>query len=434
MAKRASLIACILGLSATAGCLILTGCDQESAKPADQPTTQNKQPDMVQLPPTAEKALSLETGRAENRTLDMTVKTTGEVLANANLMTHVTAPVTGRVTEVLVRIGDRVTEGDALLKVRSNDIEQSEADLLQNESQVRADLKRDLMQIDSDTETARSQIKLSESNYKRMQGLLDEKIAARADWEAARTQFEKDKIALDALIRKREQTLILSKERMNVSCEPIKQKLRILGLDDTSIARVLKTREVQAEVPVPSPESGLVSERLVNVGELIDPSKPLFTIGNFDSVWIKADVYEKDVSKVKAGQPITLEVDSFPGEQFQGKLDYVADSISPDTRTLNVRAEVANPTLKLKPKMFARMNILVGEQNILSIPKTAIQDAGYSKVVYVPLGSGRFHEQKVDLGSEVGDFVQVLAGLNPGDPVVTKGSFELRSQAVRQTN
>jgi cobalt-zinc-cadmium efflux system membrane fusion protein len=335
---------------------------------------------------------------------------------------------------VMVRIGDHVTEGQPLCRIRSNDIEQAEADLLQNEGQVKAELKQNLLQIDSDIETSRAQVKLSESTYNRLKGLVEEQIASRADFEAAKTAFEKDKIIVAALDRKRQATIALANERMKLLCEPIKQKLRILGVNEDSISEVITTRQVDAEVPVLSPEGGVVSERTINMGELADPTKQLFTIGNFDSVWIKADVYEKDVAKVKMGQPIQLEIESFPGEQFHGRLNYVADSISPDTRTCNVRAEVENPGCKLKPKMFARMTILVGEHEILSVPKASIQDAGYAKVVYVPRGTDKYQERKVELGNEVGDFVEVLKGLRSGETVVTNGSFELRSQVLKQEN
>jgi RND family efflux transporter MFP subunit len=184
---------------------------------------------------------------------------------------------------------------------------------------------------------------------------------------------------------------------------------------------------------VVAPESGIISERLVNVGELVDPTKPLFTIGDFHNVWLKADVYEKDVSKVKEGQPIQLEVDSFPGEKFTGRLDYVADSINPDSRTLTVRAEVPNPGLKLKPKMFARMKILVGEHKVLTIPSSSVQDAGTSKVVYIPKAKGVFEERKVTLGTEYGDEIEIISGVRPGERIVTKGSFDLRSESLRQS-
>ena len=380
-----------------------------------------------------EKSIGLEYAVAQERLLDFAVKTTGEVLANANLLTHVNTPVGGRVQEVLVSVGDRVAGGQTLLLIRSQDIGQAEADLLQNDAQVRADLKRDLLQIDSDMSQANAQIKLSESTYQRIKNLVEEKIASRADFEAARTQYEKDKITLDTLARKRQATVALSEERLRLLTEPIRQKLRLLGVSDVGIDRVLKTHEVNPVVPVIAPEAGVVSERLINVGELTDPSKALFTIADFHSVWLVADVYEKDIAKVQVGQPIELEVDSFPGDKFVGKLNYVADSINPDTRTLAVRAAVDNPGLKLKPKMFARMTILVGEHQVLTIPKEALQDAGSYKVVYVPEGGGNFNERKVQLGSESGNYVEVLAGVRNGEKVVTKGNFDLMSESLRES-
>ncbi len=438
-------------------CLCLTGCDQQTkpnstsgtsstsaipgegdggAKVKDDATTVAKVngQSIISVTPATEKALNLETSNAQFRNVDFAVKTTGEVLANANLTTHVNTPVTGRITEIMVRVGDVVKQGAILMQMHSQDIEQAEADLLQNASQVRADLKRDLLQIDSDITQGQAQMGLSQSTYMRVKGLLDEKIASRADYEAAKTQYDKDKISLDALNTKRVATVSLSKERLTLLTEPVKQKLRLLGTSDKQIEQVIRTGEINPVVPIVSPESGIVTERLINVGELADPTKALFTIADFNSVWLKADVYEKDISKVKVGQPIELEVDSFPGEKFRGRLNYVADSVNPDTRTLTVRAEVPNPGSKLKPKMFARMRIFVGNSSVLTIEKNAVQDADDDKVVYVPMGSGKYREQKVKLGGESGNLDEVIAGVKNGDPVVIKGSFELRSEALKQSN
>jgi len=388
---------------------------------------------VIHLSDDAQKESQIEYATAQEEPVDSAVKVTGEVLADANLQTHVTTPVTGRVTEVLVHIGDRINEGKELVNIRSTDIEQAEADLLTNANQVKADLKQALLQIDCDLATAQAQLKLSESTFKRISSLVDEKIASRAEFEAAKTQLEKDKIALDSSIHKREATIELSKERMELMTEPNKMKLRLLGVSDVEINVVVKTHKVDPVVPVLAPENGIISERLVNVGELVDPTKPLFTISDYHNVWLKADVYEKDESKVKEGQPIELICDSFPGEKFTGRLDYIAPEINSDTRTLLVRAEVPNPGLKLKPKMFGRMQILVGAHKVLTIPSTAVQDAGTSKVVYVPRGQGVFEERKVKLGNDFGDKVEVLQGVNAGERVVTRGSFDLRSESLRQS-
>jgi membrane fusion protein, heavy metal efflux system len=389
---------------------------------------------VVHLSREAQQSIKVETEPVRKQVLNCSVSTTGEVLANASLLRHVNAPVTGRVISVGAAVGDHVAEGHLLVVVRSNDIEQLQSDLLQNQSQVNADLKRDLLQIDAELNQAQSQIKLSESTFNRVKGLLDEKIVSQAEFEAARTELEKNRNSIEALNSKRAATIALSGERLKLLTDPIKHKLKILGLPEATIEKVLHKREVDPHVPVLSPEAGVVIERMINVGELIDPSKALFTIGDFRSVWVKADIYEKDIAKVRLGQPIELEVDSFPGLKFHGKLNHVADSVNPETRTLSVRADVANPGQKLKLNMFARMNILVGEHSVLSIHKNAVQDAGSRKVVYVPAGLNEFEERQVRLGGESGPYVEVLSGLKPGELVVTNGSFELRSVSLRESD
>jgi len=386
---------------------------------------------LVHMPTDAEQVVGLNTADVNYRELDSDVNVTGEVLANANTQTHVTTPVTGRITEILVKIGDHIQEGKPLMLVRSTDIQQAESDLLQGTQQVRSDLKQALIQIDCDTATAEAQLKLDDKIYQRLKGLYEEQIASKADFQAAETNFLKDQIAVKNQHQKRQATVALSNEKMKLVTGPAMTRLRLLGVSDEQIAEVMKTEAVDPMVPVLAPEDGIVVERTVNVGELVDPSKALFTIGDFHSVWLKADVFEKDISKICKGQPIQLKVDSFPDRVFAGRLDYMANQVDSDTRTLAVRAEVVNQQELLKPKMFARMKILVGQQRVLAIPISAVQDTRNGKVVYVPVDKTTFEERKVKLGAQAGDYVEIVEGLHPGERVVTSGSFDLRAAAVR---
>jgi len=170
-------------LSATV--LFVAGCGTNSHNTAPEvddtvptPASQTNQPGLpdkrlVRMDKDAEHAAQLGYGEARDRLLDMNVVVTGEVLANANTQTHVTTPVTGRVTKILVSIGDHIPEGKPLLIVRSTDIQQAESDLLQGEQQVRSDLKQALVQIDCDTATAKAQVKLSETIYQRLKNLVE---------------------------------------------------------------------------------------------------------------------------------------------------------------------------------------------------------------------------------------------------------------------
>jgi len=436
---------CLLAVHGCNGSNPLQASDPNSPKPSEGTDNQTQPAStatastagasassaIITMTPDSERDAGLTTALASQREIESDVIVTGEVLANANTQTHLTTPVTGRVTKILVSIGDHVKSGKQLLLVRSTDIQQAESDLLQGEQQVRSDLKQALVQIDCDTATADAQLKLDEKSYMRFKGLYEEKIASQADFQAAETQYLKDKIALESLIKKRKATVELSTEKMKLTTGPAKTKLRLLGVTDQEIADVMRTQVVDPMDTVDAPGDGIIVERLVNVGELIDPTKPLFTIGNFQTVWLKADVFEKDIAKVKLGQPIELQVDSFPDRTFKGRLDYVANQVDADTRTLAVRAEVMNQDTLLKPKMFARMKINIGEQRALAIPTAAIQDTRSSKVVYVPLGDNKYEERKVKLGAQSDDYVEILEGLHPGEKVVTQGSFDLRAKAVR---
>ncbi len=415
------------------GCASLPTAINDDGKPPVSQTEPQKQMDrrLVKLSSAAEEEASISIAEVKERELDTDVNVTGEVLANANTQTHVTTPVTGRVTQILVSIGDHIQEGKPLLIVRSTDIQQAESDLLQGEQQVRSDLKQALIQINFDSETAEAQLKLDDKIYQRMKSLYTEKIASMADFQSAETAYVKDQIMVDSQRKKRQATIALSEEKMKIVTGPAKTKLRLFGVSEEEITEVMKTQVIDPLVPVLSPESGIIVDRLVNVGELIDPSKPLFTIGNFQTVWLKADVFEKDIAEVNLGQPIELKADSFPDKVFNGKLDYVANQVDSDSRTLAVRAEVSNPQGLLKPKMFARMKIIVGLKKVLTIPIAAVQDTRTCKVVYVPEGNNVFEERKVKLGSQSEDYIEVLEGLKPGEKVVTQGSFDLRGEAVR---
>lgn len=190
----------IFALALTSG-LALTACGHTSEKvegKALAPSPASKVAadglNLVTLTPETEVALNLGCEKVSMKDVDFAVRSTGEVQANSNLTTKVSTPVSGRIIAVMVNIGDHVKEGQTLASIRSQDIEQTEADLLQNASQVRADLKRELLQIDSDITQNRAQLGLSQSTYARVKGLFEEKIASKADFESAKTQFDKDRI------------------------------------------------------------------------------------------------------------------------------------------------------------------------------------------------------------------------------------------------
>jgi RND family efflux transporter MFP subunit len=250
--------------------------------------------------------------------------------------------------------------------------------------------------------------------------LLHEGIAAQAEFEAAMHDLEKARAALVSLSAKRSAAITSASER-----------LRLLGVPADAVEKVLASKRVNNAFEIKAPRSGVISERTANPGQLVGTDKPLFVITDLSRVWLVAQVFENKIGKVEVGQPVELLVDTYPGQVFAGRIDYVAGSIDPDTRTLSVRATVQNALEMLKPQMFARMTIRTGTSCLLAVPQAAVQRTGEVDLAYVPLPGNRFEERRLTLGPTIGPFVAVKSGLKQGEIVVVNGSLELNGQSIQ---
>jgi len=364
--------------------------------------------------------------------LDHTIDATAQLQPNANAVTRVSPPIAGKVTAINACLGDSVKKGQVVASITSQEIGSLVTDLFKAETEIDSQLASDEMQIDFDLKQTDSELTLCKKQFERAKLLLDEKIGSQAALETAETEFEKHGLVIDALKQKKLKAEAIANDKKRMARAALEQKLMVLGMPCCTINKILSQRSVVNIIPIQTPQAGIVLERNVNLGELVDPSKALFVVDDIDNLWLVADIFEQDVEHVKTGQNIQFHVDCFPNKTFTGKLDYVAGTINPDTRTLAVRAIVANPGFKLKPKMFARMKIFGEKRPVLAIPASAVQDAGSAKVVYIPLSNGEFEERRITAGEEVGGFVEILKGLKSGDKVVVDGSFTLRSQALKQ--
>ena len=183
---------------------------------------------------------------------------------------------------------------------------------------------------------------------------------------------------------------------------------------------------------IKAPLAGIVLDRKSTVGELVDKSSVIYTISDPADLWVIAEVKERDIASVKLGQPATFGVLAYPGASFTGKVVRIANQVESDTRTLEVRISVDNRDGRLKPGMFADVEITTTVMDgILTIPDSALQTDGDQQVVFVALGDNRFAKRPVTLGSEQRGRVQVVEGLEPGEAVVTEGSFILKSELLK---
>ena len=178
-----------------------------------------------------------------------------------------------------------------------------------------------------------------------------------------------------------------------------------------------------------SPISGTVVERNATVGATVGSDANVFKIVDISSVWIDANVFEKDLSRVKLGQQVNVSVTAFPNSVFTGKVILVSTVVDPETRSVKVRTEVANRDARLKPDMFANVEIITDvNRTAISIPQSALLNDGGQSVVFVAAGGG-FEKRAVAPGIQSDDRVEVISGLKAGDKVVIKGNYLLLEQS-----
>ena len=208
------------------------------------------------------------------------------------------------------------------------------------------------------------------------------------------------------------------------------QRLKNWDISDEQVKALAQSGEAKRTLTFRSPVAGVVTEKKAVQGMRFMPGETLFQIADTSSVWVLADVFEQDIAAVNIGQKAKIRINAYPGEVFEGRIAYVYPTLKAETRTVPVRIELANPKGKLKPAMFADVNIPVaGATAVVTVPNSAVIDSGSRQVVIVQLGDGRFEPRPVKLGQRGGDFVQVLEGVKEGELVVTAANFLIDAES-----
>jgi Cu(I)/Ag(I) efflux system membrane fusion protein len=208
------------------------------------------------------------------------------------------------------------------------------------------------------------------------------------------------------------------------------EKLRALGMIRAEIDTLAATGKAMENIRVQAPQDGVVIELNVREGMFVQPNTTVLSLADLSSVWLQAEVFESQAGWVEAGQPVEARLDYLPGQVFTGQVDYVYPVLDPKTRTLRVRLRFANREEQLKPNMYAQVSIFGKLQPAaLSIPREALIRAPGRDRVVLALGHGLFHVHEVLTGMESGDWVEIVAGIEEGDRVVTSAQFLIDSEA-----
>jgi RND family efflux transporter MFP subunit len=261
-------------------------------------------------------------------------------------------------------------------------------------------------------------------------------IAASAELEAHERELARTEklVQIGSASRQELERLHAEHTAQRTTVESGRSRLELLGLSKDAVDGLTSGRAVSAKSDVPAPMAGVVTERFANPGLNVEPSAKLFTVVDLSTVWIAASLYEGDFSRVRVGDRATVVSSAYPGLSLQGTVSYIDPQVSPETRTAKLRVEVPNPRQELRLGMLADVQVEeAGSTSGMLVPKNAVQNVGDRFYVYLPRRDAptQFIEREVRLGSQSGERVQVLAGLTPGEPIVTEGSFFLRAERER---
>jgi len=207
------------------------------------------------------------------------------------------------------------------------------------------------------------------------------------------------------------------------------ERLRLLGVPGEEIHRLDLENSASTELMLRSPVSGTVLERGVVEGQFVGADTPLLTVADLTRVWVIADLYEMDMTRVRAGDAARFTSDAMPTRTFTGRVDFVYPTVSSETRTLKVRLALDNPNGMLRPGMYGRVSVSAGGAQALSVPAEAVVNTGEHSYVFLARAGGRFEPRMVWTGMPQGDRIQILKGVAEGDTVVSSASFLIDSES-----
>src|ERR1700688_4127409 len=322
--------------------------------------------------------------------------TEGKIAVDEDRSTPVFSPYAGRVTKLLVRPGDSVTQGQALFVIEAADTVQAQNDFIA----AIAALNK-----------AKSALDLAQIQDTRAKDLFEGKAVPLKDYQQSQAN------------------LIQAQNDMRSSqtaLEATRNKLRILGFSEEAILAFQEKRSINPNTTIFSPIAGTVVQRKVGPGQYVNSgaSDPVFVIGDLSTVWLTAFVRESDASKVSVGQEIAVNVLAFPGRTLTARIDYVAAAIDPATRRLLVRATIDNKDGQLKPEMFANVTLYSpGDHPAVGVPKQALIYEGNQVRVWVAHDDKSIELRDIKPGLTNGDLVEIEGNLKPGEQIGTKGSL-----------
>ncbi|MEJ2079157.1 MAG: efflux RND transporter periplasmic adaptor subunit [Acidobacteriota bacterium] len=392
---------------------LVSGWSCTSAPPPSEPTPaapSNELRTSLDLDPEAINLAGIEFVEAVKAGLPETLEVAGRIGVNENRTARVGALAAGRITNVLANVGDRVREGQTLAQIQSYEVDDTRSQY----AKARAELDRANSQLEFSQKVRDRAARL----YELKAGSLEELQRAEAELHRAQTE------------------IVVIRAEMG----RLEEKLEQLGLSiEGAFEEYAKPGGAQSEhygslerVPVVSPLTGTVLQRLVTPGTVVSSSDDAFIVSDLSTLWVQAEVSEAYLASLREGQQVQVKVEAYPSTLFPARLAHVGDVLNPATRTVQVRCEAPNPQRRLRSEMYATVlfDLGTGEETIL-LPRASVQNVDNRDLVFVRKGDSSFEVRSVKLGRSTETQVSILEGIHAGEQVVTAGSFLLKSELLK---
>ena len=321
----------------------------------------------VEVDPARQQLLGIKTAPVRRQPIDRSIRTVGIVQTDETRTTHVHVKFEGFIEQIYVNYtGRTVRKGQPLFKIFSREL-----------------------------------------------------LAAEQEYLSSRAALARVPPAAGETVRAAAQQLVTA----------ARERLRLFDVPSSVLGDIERTGVAQRAITIVSPQTGTVVEKQALEGLAVTPMMHLYVVADLSSVWVLADIYERDVAQIKVGQPAKMRVDALPGRAFEGTVTFVSPTVDQATRTVKGRFEFVNREGTLRPGMYATVEIGAAGGDGLVIPSDSVVDTGERKVVFVARGEGRFDPRQIAIGAAFNGRYEVLQGLAEGEVIATSGQFLLDSES-----
>lgn len=369
---------CLLLLSLS----LIVGC----SKPEDKSKEKKIDPLEIIITPDIQKQIKTEAVRYQD--IGETLMIPGRLETQNRRLSKIGSPITGRVSDLYVSLGDIVKKGQVLARINSIELTQTQLTLIKSSQLI---------------------------------GLKTKAV------ERAKLLFEADVISKAEMLRIENEL-----EAVKADYRASRDQLLVLGMSEKAVEKLEASGQINSFADIRSLFDGIIISRAINVGQIVNPQDNLFHIADLSKLWAVANIPEQQASFIQKDEVVSIEIPALDNKQIEAKIVFEDSIVDPQTRTVMVRAELDNLGLIFKPDMLTSMYIRSKKTSKLAIPVSSVVRENDRKYVLVQNTPKTFRLREVELGSRDGNLFSIISGLSEGETVVTDGAFHLNSERKKK--